>query len=81
MKVKMTTGREVYNPHAEVQAPVQHTAVANGNAEIAVAAVDNTSEGNCPKCRKAMGTAMITAGQVYYCPTCRVSTPISDCEG
>ena len=79
MKVKMTTGREVYNPHAQQQ-PEQHAAVANGDAEIAVAAVDNTTEGQCPKCRKSMGTAMIPAGQVYYCPTCRVSTPISDSE-
>lgn len=79
MKVKMKTGRELFNPHAQ-QAVVEQ-AVANGDAEIAVAAVDNTTEGQCPKCRKAMGTALIPAGQVYYCPTCRVSTPISDSEG
>lgn len=79
MKVKMKTGREVFNPHAE-QPAVQQATAANGDKQVAVAAVDNTTEGRCPKCLKTMGTAIIPAGQVYYCPTCRVSTPISDCE-
>ncbi len=77
MQVKMPTGRVVLNPFAE-PAQEKNVAVASDGREVAIAAVDNTTEGVCPKCRATMSTAFIPAGQVYYCGTCRVATPISE---
>lgn len=77
MNIKMPTGRNVVNPFAVDTKPQQAVACADGQ-EIAVASVDNSNEGVCPKCRSSMGTAIIPQGQVYYCSTCRVSTPIPE---
>lgn len=76
MKVKMSTGREVVNIFAE-PAKVESTASDKGQ-ELAIAAVNNSEEGICPKCNRSMGFGIIPAGQVYYCATCRVSTPMME---
>ena len=44
----------------------------------AEAAVDNSVEGVCPKCKATMGFARIITGNVYYCGKCRVSAPIAE---
>lgn len=77
MKVKMSTGREVINLFAE-PAKVEATAATDVGHELAIAAVNNSEEGVCPKCNRSMGFAIIPAGQVYYCATCRVSTPMME---
>lgn len=76
MKVKMSTGREVMNVFAD--APVQHEATASAEKNEAVAAVVNEVEGVCPKCTRSMSFAIIPTGQVYYCATCRVTTPMQE---
>lgn len=76
-EIKMPTGRVVFNPLAKAQPAVEQATAADGKQE-AVAAVDNSVDGVCPKCRATMGTAIIPLGQVYYCSTCRVTTPIPE---
>jgi len=77
MKVKMSTGREVINIFAE-PAKVESTAAVDKGHELATAAVNNSEEGVCPKCSRSMGFGIIPQGQVYYCATCRVSTPMME---
>jgi hypothetical protein len=77
MNIKMPSGRTVVNPFAQDEKPQQVVASADGK-EVAVASVDNSNEGVCPKCRGSMGTGIIPQGQVYYCTGCRVTTPIPE---
>ena len=76
MNIKMPTGRTVRNLFAEELS--EQVTVQSSTGEIAVASVDNSSEGICPKCRRTMGIGIIPLGQVYYCEPCRVSTPIPE---
>lgn len=76
-EIKMSTGRSVLNPLAQAQ-PAAEQAVAGNDKQVAIAAVDNSTDGVCPKCRATMATAFIPLGQVYYCSTCRVTTPIPE---
>lgn len=76
-EIKMSTGRSVLNPLAQAQ-PETEQAVASSDKQLAIAAVDNSVDGVCPKCRATMGIAIIPLGQVYYCSTCRVTTPIPE---
>ena len=42
----------------------------------------NDKHGVCPKCNGHMGFAMLAGNEeVYYCKTCRVSSPIEIHEG
>lgn len=77
MKVKMPTGRVVTNLLADTL-PERNVIMAADGQEVAIAAVDNSSDGICPKCRSTMGTAIIPQSQVYYCTSCRVTTPIAE---
>lgn len=37
----------------------------------------NDTNGVCPKCKNNMGSGIIAGGEeVYYCKTCRVSSPL-----
>ncbi len=74
--VPMSTGRSVVRLTHDM--PERQTVTASDGKEVAVAAVDNEREGICPKCRGTMGTGTIPLGQVYYCSTCRVTTPIPE---
>lgn len=76
-EIKMSTGRTVINPLLAPQPKAEEATASDGKQE-AVAAVDNSVDGVCPKCRATMGTAIIPLGQVYYCSTCRVTTPIPE---
>lgn len=76
--VKMPSGRDVINLFADVAPAQQEATAAATEAQVATAAVSNTTEGVCPKCSRSMGFAMIPTGQVYYCTTCRVSTPMQE---
>lgn len=41
----------------------------------------NDTLGECPKCQSTMGKARIASHEeVYYCKTCRVSSPIEASE-
>ena len=77
MKVKMPTGRVVTNLLADTL-PERNVITAADGQEVAIAAVDKSSDGICPKCRSTMGTAIIPQSQVYYCTSCRVTTPIAE---
>lgn len=47
----------------------------------AQASIQNLEVGVCSKCNKGMGNATIANGDtVFYCDTCRVSTPQPDVE-
>lgn len=65
--------RHIINPFNDQSERVQATARTE-----AVAAVDNSTDGVCPKCRKQMGFASIAVGRVFYCSGCRVALPIAE---
>lgn len=39
-------------------------------------AMNNDTHGICPKCKTNMSTCSIPKEQVYFCNTCRVSSPL-----
>lgn len=64
------------NPLAKAKAPSVSSTEEKTESISGTLDIDNS--GNCPKCKKPMGTAIIKNGStVMYCKSCRVSMPVA----
>lgn len=71
---------QIFNPlkHSLSGEQQQSTSSVDG-ANVATAAIYNEKQGECPKCKNQMITAVIaSADSVFFCEKCRVSTPLAD---
>lgn len=73
--------REIFNPLKELMR--EHESIsssADGAAPMtSTSSVQNMRVGYCPKCKEEMGRAIIANDDtVFYCGSCRVSTPLPD---
>lgn len=68
---------KIFNPlYANLEQ--QQTATASGD-QVATAAIYNEVQGQCPKCKGKMTTGTLAnADSVYFCETCRVTSPFTD---
>jgi hypothetical protein len=67
----------VLNP---LYAKKDQQAVATTEKNVAMARIENTKAGVCPKCMCEMSTSQLGASmgnqKVYFCHTCRVCEPV-----
>ena len=69
----------IYNPLNDIQQPQPKSE--SNEQMVSVSALSNDIYGQCPKCKKQMGQARLAGNEtVYYCKTCRVSSPIEISE-
>lgn len=59
--------KPVFNPFEAISSEAQPTSTSS---------LINEQVGTCPKCKKQMGNATVDASPVFYCDTCRVTTPM-----
>jgi hypothetical protein len=70
-KENTMTKRAIFNP-------LDGTSISSSGMQ-STSSLINTEIGVCPKCSKPMGESRIAnADTVYYCDSCRVSTPMLD---
>ncbi len=74
---EMPSGQKVLNPFADDKNKAEASSL-----ESTAGAMDNSTEGECPKCKGQMGTAVAAKSEtVYFCSKCRVSSPIPKTVG
>lgn len=72
-KVVLNSGKTVINPFAD-----EKNMESTSSMQAEASAMDNSTEGQCPKCKGSMGTALAAANEtVYFCTSCRVSSPLA----
>lgn len=77
--------KPTFNPLFDVPSPVQKAESAadrdmvDGKPMTATAALYNQTQGQCPKCKQKMTTAVLAnTDSVYFCERCCVTMPLSD---
>lgn len=65
---------KIFNPLDSIAAPASES---GSDMESNSKAMRNDTHGVCPKCAAQMKvTSVSSAEQCFYCPTCRVSSPM-----